>query len=36
MAQMYRTWMTMSDAKRQATLDSADAFLARLDRGARV
>ena len=36
MAQMYRTWMTMSDDKRQATLDSADAFLARLDRGARV
>nr|WP_210730491.1 cryptochrome/photolyase family protein [Roseibacterium persicicum] len=36
MAQMYRTWARMSDDKRQATLDSADAFLARLDRGARV
>jgi deoxyribodipyrimidine photolyase-related protein len=36
MAQMYRTWMTMSDDKRQAALESADAFLARLDRGARV
>jgi deoxyribodipyrimidine photolyase-related protein len=36
MAQMYRTWMTMSDDKRQATLDSAEAFFARLDRGVRV
>ncbi|MBF9045983.1 cryptochrome/photolyase family protein [Rhodobacterales bacterium LSUCC0031] len=36
MAQMYRTWMNMSDDKRQATLDSADAFLARIDRGAPV
>ena len=36
MAQMYRTWMKMSDDKRQATLDSADAFLARLERGDRV
>ena len=36
MAQMYRTWMRMSEEKRQATLDSAETFLARLDRGARV
>jgi deoxyribodipyrimidine photolyase-related protein len=36
MAQMYRTWMKMSDDKRQATLDSAEDFLARLDRGAPV
>lgn len=36
MAQMYRTWMRMSDDKRSATLDSAEVFLARLDRGARV
>ena len=36
MAQMYRTWMKMSDDKRQATLDSADAYLARLERGDRV
>ncbi len=36
MAQMYRTWMAMSDDKRQAALQSAAAFLARLDRGARV
>jgi len=36
MAQMYRTWMNMSEEKRQAALDSAEAFLARLDRGARV
>ncbi|WP_416915517.1 MAG: cryptochrome/photolyase family protein [Roseicyclus sp.] len=36
MAQMYRTWMRMSEDKRKATLDSAEAFLGRLDRGARV
>jgi deoxyribodipyrimidine photolyase-related protein len=36
MAQMYRTWMRLSDDRRQATLDSAEAFLDRLDRGARV
>ena len=36
MAQMYRTWMRMSDDKREATLGSAEGFLARLDRGARV
>ncbi|WP_284263780.1 cryptochrome/photolyase family protein [Roseicyclus amphidinii] len=36
MAQMYRTWMRMSDEKRQATLDSAEAFLGKLDTGARV
>ena len=36
MAQMYRTWMRMSDDKRQATLDSAEALFARLERGARV
>ena len=36
MAQMYRTWMAMSDDRRQASLDSADAFLARLDRSAPV
>ena len=36
MAQMYRTWMRMPGDRRQATLDSAAAFLARLDRGARV
>jgi deoxyribodipyrimidine photolyase-related protein len=36
MAQMYRTWMRMSDDKRQATLDSAKALFAKLERGARV
>jgi deoxyribodipyrimidine photolyase-related protein len=36
MAQMYRTWMRMSDDKRQATLDSAEAFLGKLSDGARV
>jgi len=36
MAQMYRTWARMSDDKRQAALDTADAFLKRLDDGARV
>jgi deoxyribodipyrimidine photolyase-related protein len=36
MAQMYRTWMRMSDDKRQATLDSAAIFLDRIDNGARV
>ncbi|MDG4647945.1 cryptochrome/photolyase family protein [Roseibacterium sp. SDUM158017] len=36
MAQMYRTWARMSDDKRQATLESADAFLGKLDGGARV
>ena len=36
MAQMYRTWMRMSDDKRQATLDSAEAFLDRLTGGGRV
>ncbi|WP_439137897.1 cryptochrome/photolyase family protein [Roseicyclus sp.] len=36
MAQMYRTWMKMSDDKRQATLDSAADFLARLDAGTPV
>jgi len=33
MAQMYRTWMKMSDEKRSATLGSAAAFLAKLDAG---
>jgi hypothetical protein len=36
MAQMYRTWMRMHDQKRQATLDSAEAFLDRLTGGGRV
>ncbi|MBF9058289.1 cryptochrome/photolyase family protein [Rhodobacterales bacterium HKCCSP123] len=36
MAQMYRTWMRMSDEKRQATLESAGAFLDKLSKGARV
>ena len=36
MAQMYRTWSRMSDDKRQATLESAEAFLGKLDRGLRV
>ena len=36
MAQMYRTWMRMSDDKRDATLSSADRFLARMEAGARV
>jgi len=36
MAQMYRTWERMSDDKRQAALDSARAFLERLDKGDRV
>ncbi len=33
MAQMYRTWMKMSDDKREATLASAEAFLSRLEAG---
>ena len=36
MAQMYRTWMKMSDEKRAATLASAAAFLAKLDAGAEI
>ncbi len=36
MAQMYRTWMRMSDDKRAATLDSAEIFLGKLDGGQRV
>jgi deoxyribodipyrimidine photolyase-like uncharacterized protein len=36
MAQMYRTWMRMSDDKREATLESAETFLHRLGRGERV
>ena len=36
MAQMYRTWMKMSDEKSEATLASAAAFLARLDAGEEV
>ncbi len=36
MAQMYRTWDRMGDDKRKAALDSAEAFLARLDRNERV
>jgi len=31
MAQMYRTWMRMSEEKRSATLESAETFLARLE-----
>jgi deoxyribodipyrimidine photolyase-related protein len=36
MAQMYRTWMRMSEEKRADTLRSAEGFLARLDQGERV
>lgn len=36
MAQMYRTWDRMGDDKRKAALDSAEAFLTRLDRNERV
>jgi deoxyribodipyrimidine photolyase-related protein len=36
MAQMYRTWMRMSEDKREAAVSSADRFLERLDKGARV
>ncbi|MEM6609760.1 MAG: cryptochrome/photolyase family protein [Pseudomonadota bacterium] len=36
MAQMYRTWMRMSQDKRDATLSSADAFLSKLESGAPV
>ena len=36
MAQMYRTWMRMSDEKRSATLASAATFLAKLDAGAEI
>lgn len=36
MANMYRTWMRMSDEKRSATLASADHFLARLYAGKAV
>jgi len=36
MAQMYRTWMRMSEEKRNATLDSAEAFLARMEAGEAV
>lgn len=36
MAQMYRTFGRMDEAKRTETLASADAFLAKLDSGARV
>jgi hypothetical protein len=31
MAQMYRTWAKMSDERREAVLNSAETFLARLD-----
>jgi deoxyribodipyrimidine photolyase-related protein len=33
MAQMYRTWMRMSDERREEVLKSAETFLARLDAG---
>ncbi len=36
MAQMYRTWMRMSEEKRAATLNSAEAFLDKMGSGARV
>ncbi len=36
MAQMYRTWMRMSDENRAETLESAEGFLAKLGRGERV
>ena len=36
MAQMYRTWARMSDERREAAVNSAEAFLARLDAGERV
>ncbi len=36
MAQMYRTWMRMSDDARAARLNSATAFLEKLDGGGRV
>ncbi|MEJ6392573.1 cryptochrome/photolyase family protein [Gymnodinialimonas sp. 2305UL16-5] len=36
MAQMYRTWMRMSDEKRSDTIDSAEAFLSRMSAGERV
>jgi deoxyribodipyrimidine photolyase-related protein len=36
MAQMYRTWMRMSEDKRNATLDSAETFLNRLSGGERL
>jgi deoxyribodipyrimidine photolyase-related protein len=36
MAQMYRTWARISEDKRKATLDSAEAFLERMSNGARV
>jgi len=36
MAQMYRTWMRMSDEKRAATLASAEAFTAKLNAGEKV
>ncbi len=36
MAQMYRTWARMGDAKQSETLESAQAFLARIDQGDRV
>ncbi|WP_224816021.1 cryptochrome/photolyase family protein [Hasllibacter sp. MH4015] len=36
MAQMYRTWMRMSDEKRADTLQSAEEFLDRLSAGDRV
>ncbi|MEX3014132.1 cryptochrome/photolyase family protein [Gymnodinialimonas hymeniacidonis] len=36
MAQMYRTWMRMSEEKRADTLQSAEDFLARLSAGDRV
>jgi deoxyribodipyrimidine photolyase-related protein len=36
MVQMYRTWARMSPDKRQAALDSAEAFLGKLSAGGRV
>lgn len=36
MAQMYRTWDRMDDARKDATLRDAEAFLTRLDSGALV
>ncbi|MEM9049557.1 MAG: cryptochrome/photolyase family protein [Pseudomonadota bacterium] len=36
MAQMYRSWDRMAEERKAASLSSADAILARLDRGARI
>ena len=36
MAQMYRTWDKMDDARKDATLADAEAFLGRLDAGSLV